>query len=137
MAKLTDADWKKQLTPEQYAVMRQKGTEPPFSGCYTVPDQSGVYHCAACGTALFSSQEQYESTMPGLRGWPSFADVIDSGNVELRPDDSGGMQRTEVVCATCGGHLGHLFDDSTAHNGKHYCINSIALAFNPDAKDKV
>lgn len=134
MTDKTDADWKSQLSPEQYAVLRQKGTEPPFSGCYTVPDKAGTYHCAACGTALFSSEQQYESTALGLRGWPSFAEVIDSGSVELKPDTSEDMQRTEVVCATCGGHLGHLFDDPAAPNGKHYCINSVALDFKPDEK---
>lgn len=127
-------DWKNKLTPEQYRVLREKGTEAPFSGDYLVPGQAGVYACVACGTTLFSTQSQYESTLPGLMGWPSFADVIEQGAVELKPDASLGMERTEVTCRTCGGHLGHLFGDRTSPNGKHYCINSVALRFSPETK---
>lgn len=130
----TEDEWKQELTPQQYEILRQKGTEAPFSGDYLVPSESGVYACAACGTRLFSTDAQYESTLPGLKGWPSFSDVIDAGTVTLQDDNSLGMHRTEAVCATCGGHLGHLFDDPTSPNGKHYCINSVSLEFQPEAK---
>jgi len=133
----TDEEWKKELTPEQYRVLRQQGTEAPFSGDFIKPgNQQGVYRCVACGTELFSTESQYESTMPGLQGWPSFGDVLDAGKVELKPDHSLGTERTEVVCATCGGHLGHLFDDPSAkeHGGRHYCINSVCLNFEPESK---
>jgi peptide-methionine (R)-S-oxide reductase len=126
--------WKQELTPAQFEVLRKKGTEPPFSGKYIVPDDDGVYACAACGQVLFSTRSQYESTLPGLQGWPSFAEVIDSGSVDLVEDLSMGIRRTEVVCGKCGGHLGHLFDDHTSPNGKHYCINSVALNFSASPK---
>jgi peptide-methionine (R)-S-oxide reductase len=131
---LSDDNWKKKLTKEQYIVLRQKGQEAPFSGDYLVPDKSGVYKCVGCGAELFSTSSQYESTLPGLMGWPSFADVIKSGAVKLLDDTSYGMQRTEVICANCGGHLGHLFDDPTSPNGKHYCINSVCLDFKEQGK---
>ena len=127
-------NFEEKLTPEQYKVLRQKGTEAPFSGDYLVPDKQGVYKCVGCGAELFSTDTQYESKMPGLMGWPSFGDVVNSGAVKLQDDDSMGMHRTEVVCAKCGGHLGHLFDDPNSPNGKHYCINSVCLNFHP--KDK-
>jgi peptide-methionine (R)-S-oxide reductase len=119
------------LSQQQFKVLRQKGTEAPFSGDYLVPNSQGVYECVGCGAELFSTNSQYESTLPGLMGWPSFADVIDSGAVKLQDDNSLGMTRIEVTCATCGGHLGHLFDDPTSPNGKHYCINSCVLNFKP------
>ncbi len=121
--------WKNKLTPQQYKVLRQKGTEAPFSGQFLYNEQQGTYVCGACGNKLFDSSTKYESTTPGLLGWPSFSEVIDSGAVELAPDGSLGMQRTEVVCSKCKSHLGHLFEDSTSPNGKHYCINSVALDF--------
>jgi peptide-methionine (R)-S-oxide reductase len=130
----TDDEWKKELSPEQFKVLRQGGTEAPFSGDFIKPgQQKGIYKCVACGAELFSTDTQYESTMPGLQGWPSFGDVLDAGKVELKEDYDLGMKRTEVVCKTCGGHLGHLFDDPSAkeHGGKHYCINSVCLAFEP------
>jgi peptide-methionine (R)-S-oxide reductase len=126
---MTDADWKEKLTPEQYHILREKGTEIPGTGKYLDTDESGDYTCAACGTVAFKSDSKYESTMPGLIGWPSFAEAAEDGAVRLQDDNSMGMHRTEVVCATCGGHLGHLFDDPTSPNGKHYCINSAALDF--------
>ena len=129
-----DDDWKNKLTAEQYKVLREKGTEAPFSGEFLGNYQDGTYTCVACGNKLFSSSTKYESKTPGLIGWPSFQDVIDEGAVELRPDNSLGMERTEVACAKCGGHLGHLFDDELSPNGKHYCINSVCLAF--DSGDK-
>ena len=133
--KKTDQQWREQLTEEQYRVLRGKGTEVPFSGRYVFKSEDGMYSCAACGQQLFSSDEQYESTTPGLIGWPSFAEAIDTSAIELREDNSLGMARTEVVCANCGSHLGHLFDDESSPNGKHYCINSISLDFKAQQAD--
>ncbi|CAN5380484.1 peptide-methionine (R)-S-oxide reductase MsrB [soil metagenome] len=121
--------WKDKLTPEQYRVLREKGTEAPFSGKFLHHDEAGMYTCAACGAELFKSDSKYESDIPGLAGWPSFGDVIDGGAVELRDDNSLGMNRTEVVCKNCGSHLGHIFDDESSPTGKHYCINSVCLDF--------
>jgi peptide-methionine (R)-S-oxide reductase len=126
---LSDDEWKAKLTPEQYHVLREKGTEPPFSGKLFHNDKTGDYVCGACGTTLFSSDSKYESNVLGLEGWPSFADVVSAGAVELAEDNSFGMQRTEVTCRKCGGHLGHLFDDASSPSGQHYCINSAALDF--------
>lgn len=133
---MKDEDWKNKLTDEQYKVLRKKGTEPPFSGEFLDHEAEGVYNCVACGNELFKSDTKYESTTPGLIGWPSFAEVIDSGSVLLKDDNTMGMQRTEVVCSKCGGHLGHLFDDETSPNGKHYCINSVCLGFLPKTDSK-
>lgn len=132
---LSDDEWRQKLTPDQYRVLRQKGTETPGTGHLLHNEETGDYSCAACGNLLFKSDTKYESTMPGLIGWPSFADAASSDAVELRPDDSLGMHRTEVVCKNCGGHLGHLFDDPTSPNGKHYCINSASLDFKAGDKD--
>ncbi len=108
--------------------MREKGTEAPYSGKFVHENSAGVYKCAACGQELFSSETKFESTTPGLQGWPAFSDPANLENIELRPDDSFGMHRTEVICKNCGSHLGHLFeDDPAAPNGKHYCINSACL----------
>jgi len=131
---LTEEEWKQKLSPEQYHVLREKGTETPGTGKYLNHDENGMYTCAACGAELFSSDTKYESTVPGLIGWPSFAEASSKDAVELRPDDSMGMHRIEVVCKNCGGHLGHLFDDPSSPNGKHYCINSASLNF--DSQDK-
>jgi peptide-methionine (R)-S-oxide reductase len=122
---MSDADWEKRLTPEQYKILREKGTEAPFTGELLENKEAGTYVCAACGTPLFSSDTKFESGS----GWPSFFDVISKGNVELVPDHSHGMKRTEVVCGTCGGHLGHLFEDGPNPTGQRYCINSCALDF--------
>jgi peptide-methionine (R)-S-oxide reductase len=127
--KLSDAEWRKKLTSEQYKVLRQKGTEAPFSGEYVYPRENGSYTCVACGSVVFDGNSQFESDLPGLRGWPSFSDVASSDAVELQDDNSLGMHRIEVVCKKCGGHLGHLFDDDKSKTGKHYCINSCALNF--------
>lgn len=127
-----DDVYKKKLTAQQYAVLREKATEAPFSGALLHNDQDGVYSCAACGSGLFKSDTKFESTLPGLVGWPAFHDVVANDAVRLEPDESAGMSRLEVVCATCDSHLGHYFDDPTSPNGKHYCVNSIALDF--DAK---
>ena len=122
-------EWKEKLTLEQYKVLRQKGTEAPFSGEFLDNYENGIYKCVACGNELFSGDTKYESKTPGLKSWPSFQDVIDAGAVKLQPDNDLGMQRTEVICSKCGGHLGHLFDDELSPNGKHYCINSVCLSF--------
>lgn len=132
--RLNEEEWKKKLTPEQYKILRQKGTETPFSGELLNEKRDGVFKCAACGAVLFKSDSKYDSTIPGLAGWPSFSDIVASDAVELADDDSLGMHRTEVVCKNCGGHLGHLFDDDSSPTGKHYCINSVCLDFNPNKK---
>lgn len=122
----TEEEWRVILTPEQYRILREKGTETPFTGEFVENHDSGMYSCAACGTDLFSSGTKFESGS----GWPSFYDVAEKGNVKLHEDNSFGMKRIEVVCATCGGHLGHLFNDGPRDKtGQRYCINSCALTF--------
>jgi peptide-methionine (R)-S-oxide reductase len=110
-------------------VLRQKGTEAPFSGKLLQNTATGEYTCLVCGAVLFKSDAKYESNSLGLAGWPSFAEIASSDAVDLVPDNSWGMERTEVVCKTCGSHLGHVFDDADSPSGKHYCINSCALDF--------
>lgn len=117
--------WKERLTDEQYRVLREKGTETAGSGDLLEVDEDGVFSCAGCGQELFDSDHKFHSGS----GWPSFSDVKDSDRIELRDDSSMGMQRTEVICARCGGHLGHVFDDGPEPTGKRYCINSAALEF--------
>lgn len=126
---MADTDWKDKLTPEQYRVLREKGTEAPGSGKYVHFYEDGMYHCAACGQPLFPSDAKYESTVPGLIGWPAFSEAASKGAVKLQDDDSLSMHRTEVVCSNCGSHLGHLFADDSSPNGQHYCINSVCLDF--------
>src|SRR5947209_17080340 len=121
----SEEEWKEALTPEQYRVLRQKGTERPFTGKYWDLKEDGTYACAGCGQELFKSDTKYDSRS----GWPSFWEAVEPGRIEKREDSSHGMRRIEVVCARCGGHLGHLFDDGPAPTGQRYCINSASLDF--------
>lgn len=125
----SEEQWRAELSPEQYAVLRQAGTERPFTGEYVDTETPGVYKCAGCGQELFAADTKFHSGS----GWPSFWDVIEEGRVDLRRDTSHGMVRTEVVCSRCGGHLGHMFDDGPRNQtGLRYCINSCALTLDPN-----
>ncbi|HMN39428.1 MAG TPA: peptide-methionine (R)-S-oxide reductase MsrB [Phycisphaerales bacterium] len=128
----SEAQWKQQLTPMQYEVLRQKGTERAFSGKYWDTKTPGLYKCAACGAVLFSSDAKFDSEC----GWPSFDRMIAAGTIEEHQDTSHGMVRTEVTCARCGGHLGHVFDDGPTSTHLRYCINSASIELEPGATKK-
>jgi peptide-methionine (R)-S-oxide reductase len=123
----TEEDWKRELTPEQYSVLREGATEAPFAGEYAFTKDDGIYRCAGCGAELFDSRTKFESGT----GWPSFLEPRVRDAVELRSDRSLGVKRTEVVCRRCGGHLGHVFDDGPKPTGQRYCMNSCALSLEP------
>ena len=125
-----EEEWKNKLTPEQYKILREKGTEAPFSGKLLHEKGQGTYNCAACGNPLFVSDTKFDTSIPGLVGWPSFDQAL-PGSIKEIPDNGLGMRRTEIVCARCGSHLGHAFDDNKeTTTGKHYCVNSVCLDFN-------
>lgn len=126
----TDEEWKKELTDEQYYVLRQQGTEAPFSGKLLMNKEKGIYKCAACGNELFTDEMKFDSHC----GWPSFdAELGDGSRIKKIKDYSFGMVRTEIVCARCGGHLGHIFDDGPTKTGQRYCVNSLSIDFTPES----
>src|SRR5438067_9000069 len=128
----SEEEWRQTLTPQQYHVLRQKGTEHAFTGRYWKHHEDGTYTCAACGQELFTSDTKFDSGC----GWPSFYDALDQGKVVFQDDFSHGMHRTEVLCSRCGGHLGHVFEDGPRPTGQRYCINSVSLNFEKKQAEK-
>jgi peptide-methionine (R)-S-oxide reductase len=126
----SEEEWREVLSDEEYRILRERGTEPKFTGDLLDVDEGGVYRCAGCSQELFSSNEKYDAG----HGWPSFFDVASDDSVETEVDTSHGMRRIEVLCSGCGGHLGHVFEDGPDPTGKRYCINSAALEFEPEAE---
>lgn len=124
----SDEDWEKELSPEEFFVIRKKGTERPFTGKYNMHFEKGVYSCRACGMPLFESQNKFDSHC----GWPSFDDELAAAAIIKKRDTTMGMIRTEILCSGCGGHLGHLFDDGPTESGLRYCVNSLSLDFKPE-----
>jgi peptide-methionine (R)-S-oxide reductase len=128
----TEAEWKTVLTPEQYYILREKGTDRPFTGKYYMHNEKGMYTCAACGNELFTSDMKFESEC----GWPSFDKEIAGDKIKKVVDRSHGMVRTEILCARCGSHLGHLFDDGPTLTGQRYCVNSTSIDFKKEGKEE-
>jgi peptide-methionine (R)-S-oxide reductase len=122
-----EEEWQQQLGPDAYHILREKGTERPFTGRYNLHFEHGIYHCFGCGTPLFESESKFESGC----GWPSFDRQLSPNAVVMQRDASHGMVRTEILCGTCGGHLGHIFDDGPTETGMRYCVNSLSLRFEP------
>lgn len=127
----TDEEWKAELTEEQYYVLRQAGTERPYTGQYNMHFEKGVYTCAGCGEVLFSSDSKFDAHC----GWPSFDREIETGKIIEKLDTSHGMLRTEILCGSCGGHLGHVFNDGPTETGLRYCVNSLSLDFEEKSED--
>lgn len=128
----SEEEWKKTLTPEQYHILRQKGTERAFTGKYYKTNDQGVYSCAACDAELFTSDMKFDSDC----GWPSFDRAMEGGKIKYETDSAYGMVRTEIMCANCGSHLGHVFDDGPTLTGKRYCVNSVSLNFYKENKEE-
>lgn len=122
-----DDEWREELTPEEYHILREKGTERPHTGKYNMHFEDGKYHCAACNTKLFKSDSKFKSNC----GWPSFDNAIE-GALEYKRDNTLGMLRTEILCANCGGHIGHVFDDGPTESGQRYCVNSVSINFSKE-----
>ena len=124
----SEAEWRERLSEEAYQMLREAGTEPAFSGEYLHVDEAGIFRCAGCELALFSTEAKYDSGS----GWPSFWEALEADRIATRPDHSLGRERTEILCARCEGHLGHVFDDGPEPTGNRFCVNSASLAFEPD-----